>query len=129
MEYERSRLIAPRNVVNSKMIYGFYALKELSKGKSLFGNMILEKFKEEFSDANMPFPVSSSTVYETLYTLEKNGYVTSSWDGDEFLNKRSKKYYRITDEGIKYYKSHIGDYVANINKTKAALDKIVKLIM
>ena len=28
----RNRLVAPRNVVNTKMLYSFYILKELSKG-------------------------------------------------------------------------------------------------
>ena len=125
---KRNRLVAPRNVVNTKMLYSFYILKELSKGNTIFGNKVLEEFKNKFSTTSLPFPVSSSTIYETLYDLEVKGYVTSSWTGDEFLNKRSKKIYSITDSGIEYYKNHIADYIDNLNKTKATLDTIINML-
>lgn len=124
----RNRLIAPRNAVNTKMLYSFYILKELSKGKVIFGNKVLEEFKNRFSEAALPFPVSSSTIYETLYSLEEKGYVKSSWTGDEFLNKRSKKIYSITDLGVEYYKNHIADYVDNLRKTKSTLDVMIEML-
>ena len=34
------------------------------------------------------------------------------------MNKRSKKVYAITDEGVEFYKNHIADYVDNLKKTK-----------
>ena len=125
---KRNRLVAPRNVVNTKMLYSFYILKELSKGNTIFGNKVLEEFKKRFSSTSLPFPVSSSTIYETLYDLELKGYVKSSWSGDEFLNKRSKKIYSITDSGIEYYKNHIADYIDNLNKTKATLDLMIEIL-
>lgn len=125
---KRSRLIAPRNAVNTKMVYRFYILKELSKGRTIFGNKILDAFKEEFLKTELPFPVSSSTIYETLYDLELNGYVISKWTGDEFLNKRSKKVYDITDSGIEYYKTHISDYILNLEKSKATIDLLIKML-
>lgn len=125
---KRNRLVVPRNVVNTKMLYSFYILKELSKGNTIFGNKVLEEFKAKFSNTSMPFPVSSSTIYETLYDLELKGYVKSSWSGDEFLNKRSKKIYTITDSGVNYYKNHIADYVDNLNKTKSTLDIIINML-
>jgi len=125
---KRNRLIAPRNVVNTKMLYSFYILKELAKGKAIFGNKVLEEFKNRFSDSALPFPVSSSTIYETLYSLEEKGYVKSSWTGDEFLNKRSKKIYSITDAGVEYYKNHIADYVDNLRKTKSTLDVMIEML-
>ena len=124
----RNRLVAPRNVVNSKMLYSFYILKELSEGKVIFGNKVLEVFKETFSQSSMPFPVSSSTIYETLYDLELKGYVKSSWVGDEFLNKRSKKTYSITDDGVYYYNHHISDYIDNLKKTKSTLDLMINML-
>ena len=124
----RSRLVAPRNVVNTKMVYSFYILKELSLGKVIFGNKILEKFRETFTSTEMPFPVSSSTIYETLYDLESKGYVISTWSGDAALNKRNKKMYHITDEGIAYYKNYVSDYISSLNKTKATLDLMINLI-
>ena len=67
MSSNRNRLVAPRNVVNTKMLYTFYILKELAKGETIFGNKILEVFRNKFQNAERPFPVSSSTIYETLY--------------------------------------------------------------
>lgn len=126
---KRNRFVAPRNVVNTKMLYSFYILKELSKGNTIFGNKVLEEFRNRFSETSLPFPVSSSTIYETLYDLEMKGYVKSSWTGDEFLNKRSKKIYSITDSGVEYYKYHIADYINNLNKTKATLDIMIDMLM
>ena len=48
MNTNRNRLIAPRNVVNTKMLYSFYILKELSKGEVIFGNKVLEAFRDVF---------------------------------------------------------------------------------
>lgn len=128
MKDQRNRLVVPRNIVNTKMLYTFYILKELSKGEVVFGNKILSAFRDAFEECSHPFPVSSSTIYETLYSLEEKGYVVSSWTGDTVLNKRSKKVYSITDEGLYYYKTHIADYVNNIEKTKSTLDLIIKML-
>ena len=128
MNSNRNRLVAPRNVVNTKMLYSFYILKELSQGEVMFGNKVLEKFREVFQSASLPFLVSSSTIYETFYDLESKGYVISKWTGDEFLNKRSKKIYSITDEGIYYYKHHIADYIHNLEKTKNTLDLMINML-
>ncbi|WP_297439451.1 PadR family transcriptional regulator [uncultured Clostridium sp.] len=124
----RTRMIAPRNTVNTKQLYTFYILKELSKGEEIFGNKVLETFKLEFSKAPLPFPISSSTVYDTLYTMEENGLVVSKWIGDDFINKRSKKMYRITDEGIKYFKTHVADYVDALHKNKGTLDILINML-
>lgn len=128
MNNERNRLVVPRNIVNTKMLYTFYILKELAKGETIFGNKILSTFREKFESCSHPFPVSSSTIYETLYSLEEKGYVISNWTGDDTLNKRSKKVYSITDEGLQYYKNHIADYIDNISKTKSTLDLIIKML-
>ena len=128
MNTNRNRLIAPRNVVNTKMLYSFYILKELSKGEVIFGNKVLEAFKDVFQNSNLPFPVSSSTIYEALYALESKGYVISKWTGDDFLNKRSKKIYSITDDGVYYYKHHIADYIDNLKKTKNTLDLMIEML-
>lgn len=125
----RNRLVAPRNVVNTKMLYSFYILKELSKGENIFGNKVLEIFKERFSNSQLPFPVSSSSIYETLYDLENKGYVVSTWSGDEFLNKRTKKIYSITDDGVYFYKHHIVEYINNLKKTKATLDIMIEMLI
>ncbi|MEG2787309.1 MAG: PadR family transcriptional regulator [Romboutsia sp.] len=126
---KRNRVVAPRNVVNTKMLYMLYILKELSKGKVVFGNKILTDFKEMFESTNVPFPISSSTVYESLYELEERDYVISKWVGEDLSNKRSKKVYEITDRGVDFLNSNITEYVDNLDKTKATLDKLKKMLL
>ncbi|ENZ02050.1 PadR family transcriptional regulator [Clostridium thermobutyricum] len=126
---KRNRAIVPRNVVNAKMMYMLYILKELSKGNTVFGNRVLSDFKETFETSALPFPVSSSTVYESLYELEKCEYVVSRWTGDEVSNKRSKKIYSITDSGLNFLNNHIADYISNLDKTKSTLDKIKTMLL
>lgn len=124
----RNRMVAPRNIVNTKQLYTFYILKELSKNEEIFGNKVLETFKNTFSNSPLPFPVSSSTIYDTLYSMEENGLVVSRWIGDEFINKRSRKIYKITDEGIRFYQTHVADYIDALHKNKATLDVLIKTL-
>lgn len=124
----RNRMVAPRNIVNTKQLYTFYILKELSKNEEIFGNKVLETFKNTFSNSPLPFPVSSSTIYDTLYSMEENGLVVSRWIGDEFINKRSRKIYKITDEGIRFYQTHVADYIDALHKNKATLDILIKML-
>ncbi|MGL4873361.1 MAG: PadR family transcriptional regulator [Clostridium sp.] len=126
---ERTRAIVPRNVINAKMMYMLYILKELSKGNTIFGNKVLSTFKETFQSSLLPFPVSSSTIYESLYELENCGYVISKWSGDTISNKRSKKIYSITDSGINYLNNNISEYISNLDKNKATLDQLKLLLL
>lgn len=125
----RNRIVAPRNVVNTKMLYMLYILKELSKGEVVFGNKILTDFKEMFECTSLPFPISSSTIYESLYELEEREYVVSKWAGEAFSNKRSKKIYSITDRGLAFLNSNITEYIENLDKTKATLDKLKTMLL
>ncbi|MDQ0149067.1 PadR family transcriptional regulator [Eubacterium multiforme] len=126
---KRNRIVAPRNVVNTKMLYMLYILKELSKGEVVFGNKILTDFKDMFDSSTMPFPVSSSTIYESLYELEEREYVISKWSGEDISNKRSKKIYSITDRGIAFLNANLGEYILNLDKTKSTLDKLKKMLL
>lgn len=125
----RNRIVAPRNVVNTKMLYMLYILKELSKGEVVFGNKILTDFKEMFECTSLPFPISSSTIYESLYELEEREYVVSKWAGEDFSNKRNKKIYNITDRGLSFLNSNITEYIENLDKTKATLDKLKTMLL
>ncbi|WP_024613676.1 PadR family transcriptional regulator [Clostridium sp. Ade.TY] len=126
---KRNRIIAPRNVVNTKMLYMLYILKELSKGEVVFGNKILTDFRDMFDSTTIPFPVSSSTVYESLYELEEREYVVSKWSGEDLSNKRSKKVYTITDRGINFLNANLNEYILNLDKTKSTLDKLKKMLL
>ena len=68
-------------------------------------------------------------LFQFHHDLELKGYVTSHWIGDEAMNKRSKKVYAITDDGVEFYKNHIADYVDNLKKTKSTLDLMIEMLI
>lgn len=123
---ERNHLLAPRSVFNTTKLYTFYILKELSKGKSLYGKQIYDIFQEHFS--LLPVPVSYSTIYDTLHKMEEFNYVESRWNSETTTKNRSTRYYTITDEGFKYYKTHCADFVDTLKKNKSIIDKFIELM-
>lgn len=81
--------------------------KELTKGSSamlvlsvlenedLYGYMIIKRISERSEDA---FSFKEGTLYPILHSFEANGYVKSYTVP---VNGRERKYYKITDKGIK----------------------------
>lgn len=65
---------------------------------NLYGNKIKDEITTRLDNKWSPSP---GMIYPLLRELESNGYIRGSWD--EPL-KRSIRRYKITDEGIKYYK-------------------------
>ena len=62
------------------------------------------------------FQFNEGTLYPVLHGLEKDGMVTSYWDAVE--DSRMRKYYHITDKGIKLLnesKKEWEEYVGAVN--------------
>ncbi len=62
------------------------------------------------------FQFNEGTLYPVLHALEKDGMVTSYWDAVE--DSRMRKYYHITDKGIKLLndsKKEWEEYVGAVN--------------
>ncbi|QUH21893.1 PadR family transcriptional regulator [Alkaliphilus sp. B6464] len=127
MSKKRNRLLAPRDVLNVKKLFTVYMLKELAKGQSFYGKEFYDKLKEYFIDFHVP--ISYSTIYETLHSLEEQGWISSNWDTSTAVNNRSKRYYRITDEGLKYYKTISPDVVHTLKQNKDLIQKFIDLLM
>lgn len=66
--------------------------------KSYYGNELIDEIKKRMDYKWEPSP---GMIYPLLRELEGNNYIVGWW---EEPNKRSIRYYRITDEGIDYYK-------------------------
>ena len=66
---------------------------------NLYGNKIKDEITHRLDYKWSPSP---GMIYPLLRELESGGYIEGSWD--EPL-KRSIRRYRITDSGIKYYKT------------------------
>lgn len=108
---KRNHLLAPRAIFNTTQIYRLYILKELAKGHSLYGKQIYDTFNEHFK--GLPVPVSYSTIYDTLHNLEEQNYVDSKWKTGVPVKNRTKRHYRITDEGLQYYKRMAPIFIDN----------------
>ena len=64
--------------------------------------------------------IKETTLYSAFSRLEKNGYITSFY-GDETGGKR-RTYYRITQEGIDYYKEKCEEWVL----TKEVVERFIR---
>jgi len=70
----------------------------------------------------------NNTVYTILNSMEKDGYVTSTWRRDEDSNKRHKRIYRITDEGKNQLNILKQQLYSRIKDMISIIDTAVKLI-
>ena len=64
--------------------------------------------------------IKETTLYSAFSRLEKNGYIISFY-GDETGGKR-RTYYRITQEGIDYYKEKCEEW----SLTKAVVECFIR---
>ncbi|HEY8361371.1 MAG TPA: PadR family transcriptional regulator [Tissierellaceae bacterium] len=76
-------------------LYILHLLQE----KSYYGNKIKDEIKKRLDGKWEPSP---GMIYPLLREMEKEGYIVGWWEEPE---KRSIKRYKITDEGIKHYKT------------------------
>ena|SRR3989338_1989052 len=77
----------------------------------MYAYEIPNKIKERFG-----FKIGSVTAYIVLYKLENSGYVETKWVSQ---NNRQRKYYTITEKGIKLLNdgtSYLEGLIRNIRK-------------
>lgn len=67
------------------------------------------------------YVIKETTLYSAFSRMEKNGYVESYSEEDEKTGKR-RTYYKITDQGIEYYKTKCEEWVL----TKEVIEKFVR---
>lgn len=93
--------------MNKELLKGNIDLLILSvvKEKKSYGYEISKTIKEKTEGE---FEIQEATLYLSLKRLEKQGATKSSW-GEESQGGR-RKYYMITDEGIKLLDQLISDW-------------------
>ena len=82
-----------------------------------YGYEISKKIKE-ISDEK--YIIKETTLYSAFNRLMENGYIVSFFK--EETHGQRRKYYRITQEGINYYKEKCKEW----NLTKEVINKFVK---
>jgi len=75
-------------------LYILHLLKE----RTYYGNEIIDEIK---SRLNYKWEPSPGMIYPLLRELEENNYIQGWWQEPD---KRSVRYYKITDEGYEHYK-------------------------
>lgn len=80
----------------SKGSTGMLVLSVISRGE-MYGYQIIKMV--EMMSENV-FQMNEGTLYPILHSLEKEDYLTSRWVENE-ENGRKRKYYKITEKGIK----------------------------
>lgn len=127
MSEKRNHLLAPRNVLNTTKLYTLYILKKLAQGNIIYGKEIYDDIKEYFKDYHIP--VSYSTIYQTLHKLEEEGFIYSNWDTTSTsIKNRTKRYYRITDEGLRYYKVISKDIIDKLKRNRNLVDRFIEFL-
>ena len=106
-------------LVISDVIRGYtdtIILAQLTKGDS-YGYQINKTIQ---SITNNEFELKEATLYTAFRRLEDGGYIISYW-GDETIGAR-RRYYTITDEGIKLYQENLQDW----GRFKEMIDNLLK---
>lgn len=88
-------------------------LKERGK---MYGYEITQTVKEMTKDK---IQITEGALYPTLHSLEKNGDVGFE---KEYLGKRVRKYYTLTDQGQETAKAKVNEFADFINTMKYLLD-------
>lgn len=106
-------------LVISDVIRGYtdtIILAQLKKGDS-YGYEINKMIQ---SITHNEFELKEATLYTAFRRLEDAGYIISYW-GDENIGAR-RRYYTITDEGIKLYEENLQDW----GRFKEMIDDLLK---
>ena len=104
--------------INKELMKGSTPILILSllKERDMYGYQMINELKK-MSDNT--FDLKEGTLYPLLHGLENKGAITSFWvDTDE---GRRRKYYRITESGIKLLKEKKEEW----NKYTEAVNKVI----
>lgn len=71
-------------------------LLKLLEDESMYGYQIMKRLEQK---SNNVFELKEGTIYPILHSLEKEDLIVSNWEMTDSLRKR--KYYSITEKGIK----------------------------
>ena len=84
--------------------------------EDMYGYQITEQLK---SRSDNTFEIKAGTLYPILHSLEKDGFVTSY---EKIFNGKLRKYYSITEEGVKEYDRKKSEWTDFFNAVIKVLD-------
>jgi PadR family transcriptional regulator PadR len=93
-------------------------LHYISEGPS-YGNRLIEQIGEVTSGV---MSVNPNTMYPLLRQLEANGLIEGKWEHPE---RRSRRYYSITEAGAKEYDRLVEDVRPFLDSARSSIEAIV----
>jgi PadR family transcriptional regulator PadR len=91
-------------------------LKLLKENKRMYGYEITQKVKEL---TNNKIQLTEGALYPSLHALEAEGILTTE---TEFIGKRVRKYYLLSEEGKKRSDEKVNEFADFMNTMKALLN-------
>jgi len=102
-----------------RAILPLLVLHLISEGPS-YGNKLMERIGAMTAGV---LSVNPNTMYPLLRQLESRGLIEGQWEHPE---RRSRRYYSLTDEGREEYESLRGDARPFLDSVKSSIDEIVR---
>jgi PadR family transcriptional regulator, regulatory protein PadR len=85
-----------------------------------YGNQLMERIAEVTAGV---LSVNPNTMYPLLRQLESRGLIEGRWEHPE---RRTRRYYSITDEGRAEYKRLVEDVGPFLDSVRTSIDEIVR---
>jgi PadR family transcriptional regulator, regulatory protein PadR len=104
--------------LRKRAILPLLVLHLISEGPS-YGNQLMERIAGMTAGV---LSVNPNTMYPLLRQLEARGLIEGSWEHPE---RRSRRYYALTDEGRAEYERLVADVRPFLDSVKASIDEIV----
>ena len=106
-------------IYSSELIKGTLktiVLKQLENNKRMYGYEITQRVKELTFDR---IQITEGALYPTLHALEAEGLVTTE---TEYIGKRIRKYYSLSQDGKKTHVQTIRELAELMNTMRFLLD-------
>ncbi|MCO4806908.1 MAG: PadR family transcriptional regulator [Flavobacteriales bacterium] len=91
-------------------------LNLLKEEGRMYGYEITQRVKVLTEDK---IQITEGALYPTLHALEKNGELETE---KEYIGKRVRKYYRLTDQGLETANDRVSEFSDFVNTMKFLLD-------
>lgn len=93
-----------------ELLKGYIDIIVLSvlKHKDMYGYEIGKTIKQ----ANKNFQMKEATLYVSLKRMEKRNYLEGYWNDDENTGGGRRRYYRITQEGLNFFREKVQEWMA-----------------
>src|SRR3954452_10978485 len=102
-----------------RAILPLLVLHLINEGPS-YGNKLMERIGSMTAGV---LSVNPNTMYPLLRQLESRGLIEGQWEHPE---RRSRRYYSLTDEGREEYERLRGDARPFLDSVKSSIDEIVR---